>query len=180
MLDYNATRQNPLPFHPSASLLWAVPPPGFHKINVDGVTNEGGGCSCIGVIIRDSSRVAIGAFGKVLPASLNAEVTEAFTLLHGVLFALEMQISRAIFELDALSIILALSSFEVGGELGHILEDIKSGSSSFSHCTFHHLKRDGNRAAHSLAREAKTSGQSKVWKGTPPSCVLQILRDDLM
>ena len=99
-------------------------------------------------------------------------ITEAFALLHGVLFALEMQISRAIFESDALSIILALSSFEAGDELGHILEDIKLASSSFSHCTFHHLKWDGNRAAHTLAREAKTSGQSKVWKGTPSSCIL--------
>ena len=158
MLDYNAAWQNPLPFHPLASLLWAAPPPGFHKINVDSVTDEGGGCSYIGVIIRDSSGVAMGALSKVLPASLNAEVTEAFALLHGVLFALEMQISHAIFESNALSIILALSSFEVGGELGHILEDIKSASSSFSHCTFHHLKWDGNRAAHTLAREAKTSG----------------------
>ena len=169
LLDYNAARKNPLPFHPPVSLLWAAPPPGFHKINVDGATDEGGGCSCIGVIIRDSSGVAIGALtlSKVLPTSLNAEVTKASTLLHGVLFALEMQISRAIFELDALSIILALSSFKAGGKLSHILEDIKSASSSFSHCTFHHLKWDDNRAAHTLAREAKTSGQIQSLERNP-------------
>lgn len=90
LLDYNAARQNPLPLHPPVRLLWAASPPGFHKINVDGATDEGGGCSCIGVIIRDSSGVAIGALSKVLPVSLNAEVTEAFALLHRVLFALEM------------------------------------------------------------------------------------------
>ncbi|XP_023893347.1 uncharacterized protein LOC112005329 [Quercus suber] len=180
LFDFNAARQDHLPPLSHASLLWATPPPGFHKINVDGAMDEGVGCSGIGVIIRDSSGAVIGALSKVLPVSLNAEVTEAFALLNGVLFALELQISQAIFESDALSIILALSSHESGGELGHILEDIMSASCSFSHCTFHHLKRDGNKAAHSLAREAKLFGQTKVWKGTPPQCLLQILRDDML
>ncbi|XP_065638474.1 uncharacterized protein LOC136071304 [Quercus suber] len=118
LFDFNVARQDHLPPLSHASLLWATPPPGFHKINVNGATNEGGGCSGIGVIIRDSSRTVIGALSKVLPMSLNAEVTEAFALLNGVLFALELQISQAIFESDALSIILALSSHESGGELG--------------------------------------------------------------
>ncbi|KAK9991414.1 hypothetical protein SO802_026399 [Lithocarpus litseifolius] len=180
LLDFKAARLNPLPNLPPARFLWAAPPPGFHKINVDGTTNVGGGNSCIGIIIRDSSGATIGALSKVLLACLHADVNEAFALHQGVLFALEMQINHAIFESDALSIILALSSGEIGGELGHILEDIRTVSSAFSHCTFHYQKRDGNRATHSLAREAKISGQTKVWKGSSPSCILQILRDDLM
>ena len=94
-------------------------------------------------------------------------MTEAFAHLQGVLFALEMQISRVIFESDALSVIQALTTGDLGGEVGHILHDIKS-SSHFSCYSFKHLKRDGNIAAHALAREAKLSGQTQIWKGVTP------------
>ncbi|XP_075669920.1 uncharacterized protein LOC142639655 [Castanea sativa] len=80
LLDYNASRLNTLPTHPPACPLWAAPPPGFHKINVDGATDEGEGHSCIGVIIRDSSGATIGALSKVLPSCLPAEITEAYAL----------------------------------------------------------------------------------------------------
>ena len=93
---------------------------------------------------------------------------------------MEMQIDQAIFESDALSIILALTAGASGSVFGQILENIREVSSTFSLCSFHHLKRDGNRAAHSLAKEAKSSGQSKIWKGISPPCILNILRDDLL
>ncbi|XP_050258983.1 uncharacterized protein LOC126703977 [Quercus robur] len=144
---------------------------------MDGATEAGGGNSYIGVVIRDSY---IGALSLVLPSCFPTETIEAYALLHGVLFASEMQIDQAFFESDALSIILSLSSRVAGNDFSHILEDIRVASSTFSHCSFHHLKRDGNRAAHTLAKEAKSSGQSKIWKGILPPCILNILRDDLM
>ena len=101
----------------------------------------------------------------------NKKLLALSTKLHGVLFASKMQVHQALFESDALSIIYDLT-FEVpGSDFGHILEDIRVASSSFSFCSFHHLKRDSNRAAHSLALEAKSSGQLKIWKGIPPPCI---------
>ena len=164
---------------PSARDHWTAPPAGFFKVNVDGTTGAEGGNSCIGVVIRDSTGFPIGALSLVHPSCFPAETTDAYALLHGVLFALEMQIHQALFEFDALSIIHDLSSEVSGNDFGHILKDIRVASSTFSHCSFHHLKRDGNRAAHTLAIEAKFSGQSKIWKGTPP-CIQDILRDDLL
>ena len=32
---------------------WAAPPPNVYKINVDGATASNGGCSSVGVVIRD-------------------------------------------------------------------------------------------------------------------------------
>ena len=150
------------------------------RLIVDGATGVGGGKSCIGVVIWDSSGFPIGALSLVLPSSFPAETTEAYALLHGVLFAFEMQVHQALFESDALSIIHDLISKVPGSDFGHILEDIRVASSSFSFCSFHHLERDGNRAAHSLALEAKCSGQSKTWRGIPPPCIQDILSDDLL
>ena len=172
-----------LTFPPSPTLAhvhWTAPPTGFFKVNVDGTTGAGGGNSCIGVVIRDSSGFPIGALSLVLPSSFPAKTTEAYALLHGVLFASEMQVHQALFESDALSIIHDLTSEVPGNDFGHILEDIRVASSTFRHCSFHHLKRDGNRATHTLALEAKCSGQSKIWKGISPLYIQDILRDDLL
>lgn len=134
------------------------PKPGFFKVNVDRATSDNGRNSCIGVIIIHCLRNPIVALGKPLPLDFCVEVIEAFALLQGVLFASEMQISRAIFESDALSVIPALTLRDLGGKVGHILHDIKSSSHSFCCYSFKHLKRDDNRAAYTLAREAKLSG----------------------
>nr|POF20470.1 hypothetical protein CFP56_63887 [Quercus suber] len=179
-LDFNVARlTSPTSLPPSCDH-WTTPPSGFFKVNVNGATENGGGNSCIEVVIKDSSGFPISALSSVLPSCFSAEITEAYALLHGVLFALELQIDQVIFESDALSIILSISSEFAGSDFSHILEDIKAASSTFSHCSFHHLKRDGNRAAHTLAKEAKSSCQSKIWKGFSPPCILNILREDLM
>ena len=78
-------------------------------------------------------------------------------------------------ESDALSVIQAISSCELGGDQGHIIQNIKDVSSSFSWCSFQHLKRSGNRAAHEVARATCTSGVSRVWFGSCPSFVRHVI-----
>ncbi|XP_075645753.1 uncharacterized protein LOC142616881 [Castanea sativa] len=129
------------PFPPT--IKWKAPPPGFCKINVDGATSNVGSKSCIGMIVRDCHGHSIAAACEVLQSSYSAEITEAFALLHGVLLALDLRISHVIFESDALSIVQALNCGVADGEIGLILQDIRSLSASFSWCTFLHLKRDG-------------------------------------
>jgi len=90
-----------------------------------------------------------------------------------------MRIFHAIFESDALSIVQALNQGVVGGEIRLILHDIRIFSASFSWCSFQHLKRDGNRVAHELAKAARFSGTSQIWKGVNPSCVEHLLREDI-
>ena len=96
-------------------------------------------------------------------------------LQDGVLLALELGISHVIVESDALSIIQAINEGVLGSELGHIVQNIKDISSSFSWCSFQHLKRSGNRATHELARAARDSGVTEVWKGVCPSFVEHII-----
>ncbi|KAL0006814.1 hypothetical protein SO802_008316 [Lithocarpus litseifolius] len=180
LIDFNnactqSTLTSPAPQHK-----WTAPPSGFFKINVDGATSANGGNSCIGVTISDCTGTPIGALSKPLSLDFSAEVTEAYALLQGVLFASEMQVSCAIFESDALSVIQALSSDCTGGVFGHIIHDIKSSLQSFSSYSFKHLKRIGNRAAHVLAKEAKLSGLTQIWKGVNPPPIQQIIREDML
>ena len=152
-IDFTTSCSHDHPSHPTVRTHWSLPPPGFHKINVDGATTNDGGHSSIIVIIKDHTGATIGAFNKLLPSALPTTVTEA-----GVLFATKMGMSKAIFESDALVLIQTLNSKESGGQLGHILQDIRSSTHVFNWSSFEHLKREGNIAAHELDREAKLSG----------------------
>ena len=106
-------------------MTWQVPPSGFFKINVDGAASDDGRPSSIGVVIRDCRGFLIAASNKILPAPFSAEITEAMALQEGVLLASEMGLSHVIVESDALSIIQAIIASDLGGELGHIVQNIR-------------------------------------------------------
>lgn len=118
----------------------------------------------------------------LLEHSTNSSLPLSLKHLHYIkeFFAVEMGTSKAIFESNALVLIQALNSKESGGELGHILQDIKSLAHVFNWSSFKHLKREGNRAADELARVAKLSSQSHIWKRVFPPFIQHILNDDLM
>ncbi|XP_023905473.1 uncharacterized protein LOC112017233 [Quercus suber] len=139
-----------------------APPVGFTKINVNGAASDDGRPSSTGVTIRDSQGCSIATACRVLSSPFPADIFEAMALQDGVLLALEMGLSKVIFESDALSIIQAINEGNVGGEFGHIIHNIKDLASSFSWCTFQHLKRDGNRVGHDLAKAARMSGVSQI------------------
>ena len=138
------------------------PPAGFFKINVDGTASDDGRPSSIGVIIRDCQGSPTVASSKVLSSPFSIEITEALALQEGVFLASEMGLSKVIFEGDALSIIQAVNEGNVGGDFGHIIQNIRDLSLSFTWCLFGHLNRNGNRVAHDLAKEARRSGVSQV------------------
>ena len=80
-----------------------------------------------------------------------------------------MNISKVIFELDASSVISAVSEACHGGVMGLLVQSIQSVKSVFSCCSFSHVKRDYNKAAHELAQFAKCNQATNLWKGfTPP------------
>ena len=97
----------------------------------------------------------------------------------GVLLTAKTEVSHAIFESNALSIIQAINGGIHGDELGHIIRNIREVIALFSWCSFKHLKREGNRVAHELAKVARSSGVSQVWKMSFPSLIEHLLIEDL-
>ncbi|XP_075656694.1 uncharacterized protein LOC142626870 [Castanea sativa] len=125
-----------LAFSPAPSpTAWQALPSGFFKINTDGAASDGSP-SCIGVAICDYRGSLFAASCKFLSTPFSTEITEALALQEGVLLALDLGISHAIVESDALSIIQAINDGELGSDFGHIVQNIKNISSSFSWCSF--------------------------------------------
>ena len=87
---------------------------------------------------------------------------------QGVLLAQELAIPNVIFESDAASVVQAVLHDLSGGETGHLIQGIQRAKSSFSSCSFQHVKRDYNRAAHELTQFAKCNNANYVWKDDFP------------
>ena len=141
-------------------------------MNVDGASSiDGSGASGIRVIIRDVLGRIVVALCKALPVHYPAELTEFFALEHGVLLAQDLNISNVIFESDAASVISSVNQACSGGAMGHLVHFIVYAKSAFSCCSFHHVKRTYNMAAHELAQFAKCNNVSNVWMGVTPPCL---------
>ena len=69
---------------------WSPPPPGVHKINVDGASSESDSSSSIGVVIRDSLGQVVAALCRPLQACFPAKLTEIMALEQDVLLAQEL------------------------------------------------------------------------------------------
>ena len=178
--DYKEAFLLDTPPLPSPQSSWVAPPPDYFKVNVDGASSiDGSGISGIGVIVRDEMGRVIVALCKALPMHYLAEITEFFALEHGVLLAQEMNISKVIFESDASSVISAVSQACHGGVMGHLVQSIQFAKSVFSYCSFSHVKRDYNKAAHELAQFAKCNQAANLWEGVITPFLAHLLHSGL-
>ncbi|XP_075640622.1 uncharacterized protein LOC142612410 [Castanea sativa] len=148
---------------------WTPPPPGVFKINVDGASSDLEGISNIGVIIRDCKGGTIVALYKPLQTHYSADLVEVLAMEQGVLLAQELQLPHVIFESDAIIVINSINESAVGTLNGHIIQDIIHAQASFIFCSFKHLNRAFNYAAHELAHFARRNGSTHLWKGVNPS-----------
>ena len=60
--------------------------------------------------------------------------------------------------------------------MGHLVQSIQSVKFVFSCCSFYHVKRDYNKAAHELAQFAKCNQASNLWKGVIPPCLVHFFQ----
>ena len=148
---------------------WLAPPPGYFKVNVDGASPlDDNGTSGVGAIVRNSEGKIVAALCKALPSIYPAAWTELFALEQGIFLAQQMEISKVIFESDAALAVQAVSQGSCDGEIGHIVQGILEAKSSFLDCSFRHVNRAFNEAAHKLAQFAKWNSVSHVWKDDFP------------
>ena len=96
----------------------------------------------------------------------------------GILLAEELKISNIIIESDVLAVIQSVEKGEIGGCLGHLVHGIILSLKDFISWSLNHVKRNYNRVAHELAQEAKRREESRVWKGTYPSLISQLIQND--
>ena len=127
---------------------WSCPQDGLVKINFDGAIFSDSNQSGVGVVIRDNNGAVLASYSEKLHLAYKPDEVEALAALKAVT-------RKAILEGDYLSLIKALKSTEDSlSPTGLLVDDVKRVASSFERLVYSHVKRNDNRVAHSLAKNA--------------------------
>jgi hypothetical protein len=156
-INYTSTRQirsndnQQRPFRTRANQ-WRKPDEGTIKINSDASLTKVGKWG-LGVTCRDSTGMMAAAATWEVPGNANPLLAEAYALYLAVHFAIDCCFRKVEFESDSVGLIKLLNSNEQNPRnyLGSIVEGIKGSSSLFRFCSFKHINRESNQAAHNLA-----------------------------
>ncbi|KAL3826043.1 hypothetical protein ACJIZ3_022072 [Penstemon smallii] len=132
---------------------WILPSEDIIKINFDAAINRVDGCCGIGAIARSSQGECVGWRSKCIKQPLDPTVAESKAALLAVELALEQNWRKIILEGDSQIIISALESATRSyANFGIIIDDIKSKVNSFELFEVRHIWREGNKAAHEVAK----------------------------
>jgi ribonuclease HI len=140
---------------PRATSRWSKPDAGFIKLNWDAALDVRQNRMGVGIIARDELGKVRATLSTALPYIQNPSVAEAFGARRAVEFARERGFSSIVIEGDSREVVLALgNSGDCCVSYGDIISDVRALLSSFPHWKIAHVGREGNKAAHCLAKLA--------------------------
>ena len=112
----------------------------------------------------------ITALSQKIPLVQSVELAEAMAARWALLFAKELSLFDVEIEGDCSRVLAALNMARSCSTLfGHVIDECKSLGASLRSCKFNHVRREGNRLAHALARRAVISADMDVWVESLPS-----------
>ena len=149
---------------------WSPPPPSWMKVNFDGATFSSKGLASLGAIIRNDQGLVMAAYKHPIPLPTSVETMKVLATHSAIYLARDLNFNKVIFEGNSEIIIKAINKGDlVSSSFGHILKDINLLSKTFHKVSFCHTHRQGNRAAHGLARMACNFSAYQVWmEDVPP------------
>ena len=175
-----AQTEEPAP--PRAPVVQQWRPPDSHcfKVNFDAAVFRDLNKAGLGVIVRDCGGAVLGALSSSIPLAQSVADVEALACLKVVKFALEIGLTRVIFEGDSAVIISALT--QENGEVanyGNILEDIRQLVGAFQSVIFSHTSCVCNSVADALVKKAKLVVGDQFWLGDLPTDIALLVYRDI-
>ena len=159
---------------------WSPPAEGGYKANFDAAFFENSEMAGLGVVIRDSSGNVMGALSQKITKPHSVEHAEALAVRRAVILAKELMLFQVCVEGDCLRVIQAINAPGACRTLfGHIIDEIRYFSASLVGCSFIHVKREGNKLAHALARRAVLSADTDVWVEELPNDLEDVFLSEL-
>ena len=133
------------------------------------------------LVIQDNNGAMLASCSEKIHQAYKHDEVEALPALKAVTFARELGFQRATLEGDSLGQIKALKSTECSlSPIGLLVDDMKRVANSFERLLYSHVKRNDNRIAHSLAKNALRIPDFQVWMEDVPSHIVSILDLDVI
>ncbi|MFQ6634711.1 hypothetical protein Gotur_012210, partial [Gossypium turneri] len=149
---------------------WRPPEGTMLKVIFDAAFSMNSMLSCTGIVIRDNLSRVLGSHLVLTAHVPMAFATEALTCSHVVRLAADLSLHKVTFEGDSLSVIRkACSPLHNVSAIKAYIWDVKAMVSSFHHCLFAHIPREGNTIVHLLATTRLCNGGSSFLSGVVPS-----------
>jgi len=165
---------------PSSPCQWARPVGDLIKLNWDSAVQTWRKLVGIGVVARNSTGQVLASLCSVQRYISDSTVAEAYGARLAVEFGIFLGLRSIILEGDASEIIQALrSSDSVLGKFGSLISDAQNLLSSFGFYACTHVRREGNRVAHTLAKFAISSEHNKVWFQSYQTCLSGLVNSEL-
>jgi ribonuclease HI len=163
--------------------IWEAPSGGWLKANWDAGINVAQNRTGFGVVIRDSYGNLFAASCACRQGSLDPSVAEILGAIMAVQLCRDLDLMRVHFEGDAKTVVEAINSTDVDwSSWGHLVADVHMELQELYQWKCTHVRRDGNLAAHTLAKYAIQNAVEKRWCDDLPECIKELLsleRSDL-
>ncbi|KAL0345685.1 UNVERIFIED_CONTAM: hypothetical protein Sradi_4399800 [Sesamum radiatum] len=132
------------------------PPAGSFKLNFDAAIHEDSNGAGAGVVVRDNAGSCLRWTSKFFPGIKAAEQAEPLAARAAAFLARHLQLTNVIIEGDfCLSVINKLKDSAMDDSyISPIIQDIRKVLSGLDKVEFNQVKREGNMAAHFLARNS--------------------------
>jgi hypothetical protein len=164
----------------STRIGWSKPAENRIKINWDAALDGGRKLMGIGIIARDHQGRVRAAKCEILPHVRDPVAAEAIGARSAVSFGCFMGFQTVDLEGETREIILTLSNpEEVDSVHGHFLAETRQMLGSLASWKVSHVRREGNKAAHSLAKLALSKQCNQVWINSCPSELVCVVNADI-
>ncbi|KAF5465338.1 hypothetical protein F2P56_015356 [Juglans regia] len=160
----------------SNSVIWQPPPFLFYKFNWDAAVDKIRAKVGIGIVVRDCEGRIIAIMRRKQSLLPLPALAEAFGALIAVNFALDLGLTKTIFEGDSLQTVQALKQEEDQlSSFGMYVSEAKMKLSNFESWNVTHIKRSGNVMAHVLAQDALVISDVIVTMEDIPLCISDLI-----
>lgn len=132
-----------------------------------------------GIIAGDNRGEVVFGITKKFPAT-NPVIAEALALREAAAVAVNFGLTNVILESDCLELIRACRKKKIIGEIRNFVADIQQFASSIPSCGFTWVTKEGNEAAHLLAKLTLQGALPLHWRWNHPSSLQQILHRDII
>ena len=159
---------------------WSAPEEGWIKANTDDAMSKFGGKSGGGVVLRDHNGAFLAGASHFFPHVVDAKAAEIKACKRALLLAAERNVQRIQLELDSQALVQMINTPErTLATTGSWVEEIKTLLRSFDAFSVSWVRRSANIAAHKLAKIGVGEELCKVWLGSPPDCILEVIAGEI-
>ena len=151
------------------------------KINCDSATFKDQNRSGIGVVICDENIMVLASMAKQLPQLYTALEIKAMAASTALSFATQVGFHSGILEFNSMVLATALIKNSTYLSMdGLSMDDIRFNARFFNQLLYSHVKREGNKVVHKLARHPFCISDFSMWMEDVPPPIRSVVQDDIV